>query len=65
MVLARNFGKPVSRAKLLTAVYGDDDKSRVGALGLCLEGARKSIKNSNLPYVLVKANAMITLAAKN
>jgi hypothetical protein len=65
MCLARNFGKPISRAKLLTAVYGDDDKSRVGALGMCLEGARKSIKNNNLPFRLVKQNATIALVSAN
>lgn len=65
MCLARNFGKPVSRAKLLTAVYGDDDKARIGALGMCLEGARKSIKKLNLPYRVVKENATIALVSTN
>lgn len=63
--LARNFGKPVSRAKLLTAVYGDADKSRVGALGMCLEGARKSIVKFGLPFRVVKENATIALVAVN
>lgn len=67
MVLARNFGKPVSRAKLIAAVYGSDadEKAQVGALGMCLEGARKSIKKLGLPYAVVKANATIALVAVN
>ncbi len=65
--LARNFGKPVSRAKLIAAIYGadTDEKAMIGALGMCLEGARKSIKKLDLPYVIVKENATITLASVN
>lgn len=67
MCLARNFGKPVSRAKLIAAVYGADadEKAQVGALGMCLEGARKSIKKLDLPYRVVKENATIALVSAN
>lgn len=65
--LARNFGKPVSRAKLIAAVYGAeaDEKALIGALGMCLEGARKSIVKLGLPYRVVKANATIALVSVN
>ena len=65
--LARNFGKPVSRAKLIAAVYGADadEKAFIGALGMCLEGARKSIVKFGLPYRVVKENATIALVAVN
>ena len=67
MCLARNFGKPVSRAKLIAAVYGTDadEKAQIGALGMCLEGGRKSIKKLGLPYAIVKANATIALVSAN
>lgn len=65
--LARNLNKPVSRAKLIAAVYGKevDEKTMIGALGMCLEGARKSIVKFNLPFKVVKENATITLVALN
>lgn len=65
--LARNLNKPVSRAKLIAAVYGADadEKAMIGALGMCLEGARKSIVKFNLPFKVVKENATITLVALN
>lgn len=65
--LARNMNKPVSRAKLIAAVYGKDadEKAFIGALGMCLEGARKSIVKFNLPFKVVKENATITLVALN
>lgn len=67
MCLARNFGKSVSRAKLIAAVYGADadEKGQIGALGMCLEGGRKSIAKLNLPYRIVKANATIALVSAN
>lgn len=65
--LARNLNKPVSRAKLIAAVYGKeaDEKAFIGALGMCLEGGRKSIVKFNLPFRIVKENATITLVALN
>lgn len=65
--LARNFGKPVSRAKLIAAVYGADadEKALIGALGMCLEGGRKSIVKLGLPYRIVKANATIALVSSH
>jgi hypothetical protein len=65
--LARNLNKPVSRAKLIAAVYGKDadEKAFIGALGMCLEGARKSIAKYGLPFKVVKENATITLMALN
>lgn len=62
-VLARNFGKAVPREKLLKALYGSEDLTNVGALGMCLEGARKSIKKDNLPFRVVKENATVALVA--
>ena len=66
-VLARNLNKPVKRAKLIAALYGADadEKAFIGALGMCLEGARKSIVKYNLPFKVVKENATVTLVALN
>ena len=64
-ILARNFGKAIPRAKLL-AVWGDaNDLTNVGALGMCLEGGRKSIVKFNLPFRIVKSNATIALVSAN
>jgi hypothetical protein len=59
LLLAANFGRQIPRADLLTALYGSDDRANIGALGMCLEGARKSIKKLGLPYVIVKENATV------
>lgn len=60
--LTANFGRAVPRDVLLTAVYGSDAKTNIGALGMVLDGLRVLIKKRNLPFRVLKANATITLA---
>jgi len=55
--LGRNFGKQVTRAKLLTAIYGSDDLKNKGGLAMLLT----LIKDRDLPYVIVKKQTTIGL----
>lgn len=55
--LGRNFGKQVTRAKLLTAVYGSDDLKNKGGLAMLLT----LVKARDLPYVIVKRKTTIGL----
>lgn len=65
LMLAAQFGQQRPRAELIATLYGTDQTASgypadpVGALGMCIEGARKSIKKLGLPYVIVKENATV------
>jgi hypothetical protein len=54
IALDDHYGKSVALPVLLKAVYGSQNTENVGALGMVIKGALKTIEKNSLPYLLVK-----------